>query len=199
MHCPRCGHPTTASAASCPGCGATFASSVMTGVVPLDTTGLPPGGVRGPRSEHSGSTDQEATLFPGATASDSAIDTHLGPQERGPRVVPRAFVAGTTIGGRYHIIRMLGIGGMGAVYQAWDEKLEVAVALKVILQPARTDDPAAAEALERRFKRELLLARQVTHKNVVRIHELGEVDGIKYITMPYIQGSDLATILRRGG
>ena len=49
----------------------------------------------------------------------------------------------------------------------------------------------AARELERRFKRELLLARQVTHKNVVRIHDLGEIDGIKYITMPYIEGDDL--------
>ena len=58
-------------------------------------------------------------------------------------------------------------------------------------------DPAAAPDLERRFKRELLLARQVTHKNVVRIHDLGEVDGIKYLTMPYIQGCDLGTVLAR--
>ena len=51
----------------------------------------------------------------------------------------------------------------------------------------------AAQDIERRFKQELLLARQVTHKNVVRIHDLGEIDGIKYITMPYIEGADLAT------
>ena len=55
-------------------------------------------------------------------------------------------------------------------------------------------DPAAAAEVERRFKRELLLARQVTHKNVVRIHDLGEIDGIKYITMPYVEGADLATL-----
>src|SRR5207253_9680616 len=57
---------------------------------------------------------------------------------------------------------------------------------------------ASAEA-ERRFKNELLLARQVTHKNVVRIHDLGEIDGIKYITMPYVQGDDLAAVLKREG
>ena len=98
---------------------------------------------------------------------------------------------------RYHIIKVLGLGGMGAVYQAWDSELEVAVALKVI----RTDPrrrKVSSEA-EKRFKQELLLARQVTHKNVVRIHDLGEIDGIKYITMPYIQGNDLATVLRRDG
>ena len=56
--------------------------------------------------------------------------------------------------------------------------------------------PDAAQDIERRFKQELLLARQVTHKNVVRIHDLGEINGIKYITMPYIEGADLATVLR---
>ena len=83
---------------------------------------------------------------------------------------------------------------MGSVYQAWDQELEVAVAIKVI-RPETMADPAAAQEIEKRFKRELLLARQVTHRNVVRIHDIGEIDGIKYITMPYVQGSDLATIL----
>ena len=107
----------------------------------------------------------------------------------GPLSVGQAF------GPRYHIIRLLGIGGMGAVYQAWDQELGVAVALKVI-RPEASGDRLAAEDLARRFKRELLLARQVTHKNVVRIHDLGELYGIKYITMPYVQGSDLATVLK---
>src|SRR5262249_50763211 len=105
---------------------------------------------------------------------------------------------GSDFGSRYHIIRLLGTGGMGAVYQAWDKVLEVAVAVKVI-RPPDTEDPEAARALERRFKRELLLARQVTHKHVVRIHDLGEIDGTTYITMPYVHGSDLASILRREG
>ena len=72
-------------------------------------------------------------------------------------------MVGQDFGSRYHIIRLLGAGGMGAVYQAWDKVLEVAVAVKVV----RADFPRwtqeAARALEKRFKRELLLARQVTH------------------------------------
>src|SRR4029079_3005875 len=84
---------------------------------------------------------------------------------------------------------------MGAVYQAWGGEVGVAVALKVI-RPEVTRDPVVAQDIERRFKQELLLARQVTHQNVVRIHDLGEIDGIKYITMPYIEGHDLATVLR---
>ena len=103
---------------------------------------------------------------------------------------------GQAFGTRYHIIRELGVGGMGAVYQAWDAELGVAVAVKVIRPEILAADPQAAHEIERRFKRELLLARQVTHKNVVRIHDLGEIDGIKYITMPYLDGSDLATILK---
>ena len=102
---------------------------------------------------------------------------------------------GMPFGSRYHIIRVLGIGGMGAVYQAWDAELGVAVAIKVI-RPEIAADPVASAEIERRFKRELLLARQVTHPNVVRIHDLGEINGIKYITMPYVEGSDLATILK---
>jgi tetratricopeptide (TPR) repeat protein len=110
-----------------------------------------------------------------------------GPLEEGQKFSPR-----------YHIIKLLGIGGMGAVYQAWDAELSVAVALKVI-RPEVSQDPFAAREIERRFKQELLLARQVTHKNVVRIFDLGEIDGIKYITMSYIQGTDLATTLRGSG
>ena len=101
---------------------------------------------------------------------------------------------GQVLGSRYHIIRLLGIGGMGAVYQAWDSELEVALAFKVI-RPDAIGDPVAAAAVEMRFKRELLLARQVTHPNVVRIHDLGEIDGMKYITMPYIEGRDVFDIL----
>ncbi len=118
----------------------------------------------------------------------------------GPRAPGSAtpLVVGQDFGARYHIIRLLGVGGMGAVYQAWDKVLEVAVAVKVI-RPPISMDVAETQAVEKRFKRELLLARSVTHRNVVRIHDLGEIDGITYITMPYVQGSDLSSILKREG
>jgi serine/threonine protein kinase/tetratricopeptide (TPR) repeat protein len=105
---------------------------------------------------------------------------------------------GEAFGSRYRIDKLLGFGGMGAVYKAWDNELEIAVALKVI-RPEVAADPALAEQLDRRFKRELLLARQVTHKNVVRIHDLGEMSGVKYITMTFIEGEDLLAILKREG
>ena len=87
---------------------------------------------------------------------------------------------------------------MGSVYEARDAELGILVAIKII-RPDASADPTAAADLERRFKRELVLARQVTHKNVVRIHDLGEIGGVKYITMPYIDGADLATTLRHAG
>jgi serine/threonine protein kinase/tetratricopeptide (TPR) repeat protein len=126
------------------------------------------------------------------TALHGSSESTQRPEEQGPLAVGQAF------GPRYHIIRLLGIGGMGAVYQAWDAELGVAVAIKVI-RPEVMADPTVGAEIARRFKRELLLARQVTHKNVVRIHDLGEIGDIKYITMPYVEGGDLATILNREG
>ena len=87
---------------------------------------------------------------------------------------------------------------MGVVYQAWDDELGLAVALKVI-KPEVSADPWVASKVEHRFKRELLLARQVTHKHVVRIHDIGEINGIKYLTMAFIEGRDLAHVLRDEG
>ena len=99
---------------------------------------------------------------------------------------------GTILGGRYEIVRLLGQGGMGAVYQAYDRELERQVALKLI----RSDLAANPEILKR-FKQELILARQITHKNVIRIFDLGQADGFKFITMDYIEGEDLQSLLRR--
>ena len=136
---------------------------------------------------------------PIGAATPVPSDPGTGPPGGPARTDGQGFLSpGQNFGTRYHIIRLLGAGGMGAVYQAWDRTLEVAVAVKII-RPQAAPDADAAQLLERRFKRELLLARSVTHKNVVRIHDLGEIDGITYITMPYVQGSDLATILRKEG
>ena len=134
------------------------------------------------------------TPFPPLAGPATDSETVLGgtPPQQGPgrsgRPATGPLTAGEPFGTRYRILRELGAGGMGVVYQAWDAELGVAVALKVI-RPEVDADPRAAREVERRFKRELLLARQVTHKHVVRIHDLGEIDGIKYITMPYIEGA----------
>ena len=83
---------------------------------------------------------------------------------------------------------------MGAVYLARDQELDRIIALKVI-RPELAGNPAILQ----RFKQELILARNVTHRNVVRIFDLGEADGIKFITMEYVDGEDLRALLKREG
>ena len=104
------------------------------------------------------------------------------------------FHEGDVLGGRYEIQKMLGMGGMGAVYKARDMEVERVVGLKVI-----RPDLAGNPAILARFKQELVLARQVTHKNIIRIYDLNEADGVKFITMEFIEGEDLRTILTRQG
>ena len=110
---------------------------------------------------------------------------------------PADDLVGTLINDRFEVQKLLGRGGMGAVYQAYDDSLGVAVAIKTILQDESTDEHTLRDQVNR-FKSELLLARQVTHKNVVRIHDLGEVSGLKYITMSYVAGETLAARIARG-
>jgi tetratricopeptide (TPR) repeat protein/TolB-like protein/tRNA A-37 threonylcarbamoyl transferase component Bud32 len=102
-----------------------------------------------------------------------------------------ALSAGTDFGTRYRIVSLLGQGAMGRVYKAFDKDLERAVAIKVV----RPGMMAESDAL-RRFKQELLLASKVSHKNILRIHDLGEVGDIKFISMAYVEGSDLNKIIR---
>ncbi len=102
--------------------------------------------------------------------------------------------SGVLLAQRYEILKMLGEGGMGAVYQARDTELDRIVALKVI-RPEYARD----EQIIRRFKQELVLARQVTHKNVIRIFDLGESEGMKFITMEYVEGADLRDLIRSQG
>jgi len=106
----------------------------------------------------------------------------------------RALQPGVVFGGRYEILGILGQGGMGAVYKARDRELDRLIALKVI-RPELATDPAILQ----RFKQELILARNITHKNVVRIFDLSEADGVRFISMEYIEGEDLRTVLRRNG
>jgi eukaryotic-like serine/threonine-protein kinase len=104
------------------------------------------------------------------------------------------FAPGTLVGARYQILGILGQGGMGAVYQARDQELDRVIALKVI-RPELASNPSILQ----RFKQELILSRHVTHKNVVRIFDLGEADGTKFITMEFVEGEDLRSVLRHHG
>lgn len=101
-----------------------------------------------------------------------------------------ALSVGSDFGTRYRIESILGQGGMGRVYKAFDKQLDRIVAIKVVRQGMMGSD----EALQR-FKQELLLASKVSHKNILRIHDMGEVGDVKFISMAYVEGQDLHQIL----
>jgi serine/threonine-protein kinase len=101
---------------------------------------------------------------------------------------------GTTFAGRYEIIEELGKGGMGRVYRVEDTKLEQEVALKLI-KPEIAKDKKTIE----RFRNELKLARNIRHKNVCGMFDLGETEGAHFITMEYVRGEDLRSSIRRFG
>src|SRR3984957_12838942 len=138
--------------------------------------------------------DVNATIPPGTVVARPS------PPPRSPGTIanPQASAAEARIGellcGRYELLQLLGEGGMGAVYKARDLELDREVALKVI-KPEMADHP---EILQR-FKQELILARQVTDRNVIRIFDIGEAGKIKFITMEYLEGENLLDILNKRG
>ena len=104
------------------------------------------------------------------------------------------FAPGAIIAGRYRLVSLLGRGGMGEVYRADDLTLDQPVALKFL----PTGVAADADRLSQ-FHAELRIARQVSHKNVCRLYDLGDHEGRRFLTMEYVDGEDLATLLRRIG
>ena len=101
---------------------------------------------------------------------------------------------GTLLGGRYRVIGLLGRGGMGEVYRATDLTLGQSVALKFLPEEA-SRNPRLLE----RFHGEVRVARLVSHPNVCRVYDIGEVEGMPYISMEYVDGEDLASLLTRIG
>jgi eukaryotic-like serine/threonine-protein kinase len=126
----------------------------------------------------------------GPTAEKVAVRT------RNSQPYPAQFglTLGMLVAGRYEILEVLGEGGMGAVYKAKDRELDRLVALKVI-RPELATNPDILQ----RFKQEILLSSKVTHRNVVRIYDLGDAEGFKFITMEYVEGEDLRHALKRHG
>jgi serine/threonine protein kinase/tetratricopeptide (TPR) repeat protein len=149
--------------------------------------------------------DPEATLidFSNSYADPDAtlIDVHAkivgtprparatGAPVARPQSTP-ALQPGDVLAGRYEILQMLGEGGMGSVYKAMDRELDRPVALKLI-----RPELAANPSILARFKQELLLAHQVTHRNVIRIYDLGDADGVKFISMEFVEGKDLRGLM----
>ena len=105
-----------------------------------------------------------------------------------------ALTQGSVVAGRYEILSPLGRGGMGMVYKAHDRMLEETVAIKVL----RSEFVNTAD-MGRRFRHEIKLARKVSHRNVCRIHEYGEDGGLRFISMEFIEGTDLKQVMRLAG
>jgi eukaryotic-like serine/threonine-protein kinase len=188
MECPVC-HATNADESQrCTVCGSDFGIShggetltlggsdsgsttagTLTPPAPRTAPGMPTG-VRAPISPSLGRSS------PGSSRSRSSLDL------------------GSDFGPRYHIETLLGKGGMGEVYKAYDKELDRTVAIKLVLS-GLADEPETMQ----RFKQELLMASKVSHKNILRIHDLGDVDGIKFISMAYVEGEDLHHVLKREG
>ena len=168
-HCPTCTTPVASSDRFCPACGTGLADA---------------GSLAGPTALTTlvGAGDATTETAPAASGPPST-SLDLG-----------ALVPGTMVEGRYRIVGLLGKGGMGEVYRADDLKLGQPVALKFL--PAGLErDPGRLQ----RFLNEVRTARQVTHPNVCRVYDIGEVDGQHYLSMEYVDGEDLASLLRRIG
>jgi predicted Ser/Thr protein kinase len=104
------------------------------------------------------------------------------------------FLPGRLILGRYRIIALLGKGGMGEVYRADDLTLGQGVAMKFLPEEATRD-----EGMRERFRNEVRTARRISHPNVCRVYDVGDVDGQTFFTMEYVDGEDLGSLLRRIG
>src|SRR5882757_4345039 len=126
------------------------------------------------------SSGPSAPRLPSVIASLSA-NSHIADDGR--------FVPGTLLAGRYRVIGLLGRGGMGEVYRATDLTLGQSVALKFL--------PASDQRILERFHNEVRIARQVSHPNVCRVYDIGEAEGMPYLSMEYVDGEDLSSLLHR--
>src|SRR6266403_2647824 len=168
MQCPFCQTENPPTAASCTKCSTPLPSNDQTleGAVP------------------SGTLSADTT-----PRSTSAWSVAVAPPPDAPYPQGEELV-GMLLAERYEILKLLGQGGMGAVYKARDTELGRIVALKLI----RADLASTPEILLR-FKQELILAREVTHRNVIRIFDLGQAQGFKFITMEFVEGRDLKGLI----
>ena len=170
LSCTACGHEVAKSGRFCPACGTPVSSS--DDMATLDYTSDRPAQSRRPSS-------------PSAAKSVTSAEYALSEGR---------FLPGRLLAGRYRIISLLGKGGMGEVYRADDLTLGQSVALKFL-----PDDAARDENLLERFRNEVRMARRVSHPNVCRVYDVGDVDGHTFFTMEYVDGEDLASLLRRIG
>ncbi len=144
--------------------------------LPHDSHNCPECGITIPQSDFTQISDKTLTGDPFGTSGEKAL------------------AQGSTLGERYEILAVIGKGGMGWVYKARDREIDRIVALKVI-----REDLARDENIIKRFKDEIILARKVTHKHVLRIYDIAEAEGRKFISMPFIEGRDLKDVITEEG
>src|SRR5262249_19926567 len=120
---------------------------------------------------------ESETLVVGKVATGAAATGSRGSE---PQV-------GHLFAGRYDIQSILGVGGMGVVYKAHDRDLDDIVAIKTLRSEALSADPSLLD----RFKQEIRLARRITHPNILRTHDLGEANGLSYLSMEFVKGITL--------
>ncbi len=178
--CTQCAHALTEGTRFCPGCGAATASA---------TTPAP---ATAPAAATSPAADLTRDVTRTSTERPEGAHPSLPPSSAGG--VHGRFEPGTRIGNRYRVVALLGRGGMGEVYRADDLELGQSVALKFLPQAV-----AGSSAELARFRSEVRVARQIAHANVCRVYDIGEADGHVFISMEYIDGEDLASVLRRMG
>jgi eukaryotic-like serine/threonine-protein kinase len=128
------------------------------------------------------------------SAADLLQDLGVAGQQQSVMLSVKALQPGAQLGTRYRLESVLGEGGMGKVFKAHDNDLDRTVALKLVRPDLVSDEQAM-----QRFKQELLLASRISHKNILRIHDLGDVSGVKFISMTYVEGEDLHERLARVG
>jgi serine/threonine protein kinase/tetratricopeptide (TPR) repeat protein len=171
MICLACQSPNPDGATSCSHCSHSFSEEDRTLMLAADATPEMP-----------------------TMASPTSLEQWVKSRSTSGIGMSSVLPEGLEIAGRYRIRKLLGMGGMGAVYRVHDGELDRDVALKLI----RSDIGENPETLER-FKREIQLSSKVTHKNVLRVYDLGASEGIKYLTMQFVEGEDLSTVLKREG
>jgi len=172
MRCSRCQTENAAVAIQCGTCGGDLGGQAVSADARETSDGL-----------------DRARWGPGRTDPAAAATAKLA-----ATVGYATLLEGATIGARYEVVRLLGRGGMGAVYLVHDHELKRDVALKFLREDI-ADSPIALE----RFRREVALASLVTHRNVLRVFDIGEAQGLRFVTMQHVEGEDLATRLRREG
>ena len=178
--CPACRGEISDGSRFCPRCGAALGSTASAGATSGDDAS-PTRTVRA-GAAHAGAAPRAGTSRPSSPRPISG-----SPSEG-------RFLPGTMLAGRYRVFGLVGRGGMGEVYRADDLKLGQAVALKFLPADVERD----AERLSR-FLDEVRIARQISHPNVCRVYDVGEVDGHHFLSMEFVDGEDLASLLRRIG